>query len=108
MKNTGNIGLKDVKVQAGIDDSSVLFDAHLCDSNGKILDGAVPLEFGDLGPNISSSRLQYWWTVRAAFDGVENVGDNVTPVSLRLYPTFTADFKQSGQAFTSVSNLAKS
>jgi hypothetical protein len=109
VKNTGDIVLKDVTVQVDIDDESVLFDAVLCNSNGQIENNQrVSLNFGDLSVGVSSSKLQYWWSVRAAFDEVDDVGTKKTKVSLRLYPQFTADFKQSGQAFTSQSELEKS
>lgn len=106
VKNTGNIFLKDVKIYIDIDDDSSGFDAHLCDANGNIIDTGLEapcLSFGDLAPGVSSTQKSYWWIVKARFPDFE--GSDYKTTNFNLYPTFTADFKQQGQAFQSQSNL---
>ncbi|GAX34658.1 hypothetical protein [Nodularia sp. NIES-3585] len=107
VKNTGNIALKDVQVYIDVDDDSALFDAHITDSNGSIIDSSAPpvLNFGYLAPGVSSTQVSYWWTVAPRFPEVE--GSTTRTATFNLYPVFTADFKQSGQAFQSRSQLDK-
>ncbi|AFZ58907.1 hypothetical protein H6G54_17645 [Anabaena cylindrica FACHB-243] len=106
VKNTGNIALKDVQVYVDVDDDSALFDAHITNSNGEIIDSNAPvLNFGYLAPGVSSTQISYWWTVKPRFPEAE--GSVTKTATFNLYPVFTADFKQSGQAFQSYSQLDK-
>ncbi len=103
VKNTGTVLLKDVTIYLDVDDQSPEFDMHICDSNGKILDNTGPYgpsySFGDIQPGATSGKVSYWWLVRPRFPGSQGSGTN--PGQIVLYPTFTADFRQSGKSFTS-------
>jgi hypothetical protein len=108
VKNTGDIPLKDIQVYIDVDDTSALFDAHITNSNGEIIDsGPTPpvLTFGNLAPGVSATQISYWWTVKPRFPEAE--GSATKTATFNLFPVFTADFKQTGQPFTSTSQLDK-
>ena len=102
--NAGTVPLKDVKVFADVDDTSIMFDAFLTNSGGTIVDSTV-LEFGDLAPGASATEKAYWWTVRQRFP--DAVGTDTSEVFLNVAPEFTVSMK-SMEGFRSVSKLDKS
>jgi hypothetical protein len=105
VKNTGNIALKDVQVYVDADDNSALFDSHITDCNGNIIDSSSTpvLNFGYLPPGACSTQISYWWTVRPRFPDAE--GSVTKTATFNLYPVFNVDFKQSGEYFQSCSQL---
>ncbi|MDJ0729159.1 MAG: hypothetical protein QNJ33_04120 [Crocosphaera sp.] len=104
--NGGNVPLKDVKIYVDLDDTSILFDAELCNSGGTVIDsGEVLLSFGDLAPGASSSQKSYWWTVRERIDGA--TGTETSDVYLNLLPEFVVSMR-SVEGFRSTSKLDKS
>ena len=102
--NAGNVPLKDVKVYVDPDDTSIMYDAFLCNSSGTIIDDVV-LCFGDLAPGATAGEKAYWWTVRERFP--DATGDSTSDVYLNLAPEFQVSMR-SIEGFRSTSKLDKS
>lgn len=105
VKNVGLLSLKDVKVYVDLDDNSPSFEATIYGIHGHYpIGNAEPiLSFGDLAPGATSVKKAYWWTVRPKVPGAQ--GSAKRTVWFNLYPTFTVDFLQQGEAFVSEARL---
>lgn len=101
--NTGTLPLNDVKVQVEPDDTASMFDIHICDSSGNILDAksAYSISFGNLLPGTKATQMSYWWTAEPRFQDASE--SESTKTTFNLYPTFNVDFKQKGVIFASTS-----